>query len=493
MYTQIIEALPGIVPELILLGAVCLMFLAGPFTTGSGLRHRWGALSLLALAVTGYWSLNSTIVGQGSGPFQSDGLVWFIRLLLVGIGAILVLILWNQIDDEHSAECHACLLAILAGASFTALANDLVVLFLGLELVSIPTYVLLYLPRRDGPSREATLKYFLLSIFSSAFVLYGMALLYGAAGTTDLSLVRSLLMLSPANDTTRAVVLIGTTLVIAGLGFRITAVPFHFYAPDVFQGIPAATAAMLSFIPKVVGFVALVRLVMPALMDAHNGRSSIDSAAVFAAPLIGGLAVMTMFVGNLMALRQSNLHRLMAYSSIAHAGYMMVGLALGETSTQSGKRALLFYLAIYGVMTIGFFAAISAFGKGKGLRTRDDLNGLSRRHPAGAFVLSLFLFSLIGLPPTGGFLGKFNLFLAAWTHSPFGRLLAGVMALNAAIGAWYYLRLISVMYLQSGEENETETPQLPTWIAACLCAVGTITLFIHPGLLWSLVERATGG
>ena len=490
MYQNLIQAAVLIIPEIILLGTVCLMFLAGPFMTGPGLRHRWGALSLISLGMAGYWSWHSPITTGVTGPFQADNLVWCVRVLVYALGAALVLILWNQTDDQHSAECQACLLSILAGACFTALANDLIGLFLGLELVSIPTYILLYLPRRDAGSREATLKYFLLSIFSSAFVLYGLTLIYGAAGTTDLRLVRDLITSPLAVGGVRSLVMIGIALLIAGLGFRITAVPFHFYAPDVFQGVPSAPAAMLSFIPKVVGFVALLRIVEP--VAAPFAATAIVSPALNSAALFGGLAVMTMFVGNLMALRQNNLHRLMAYSSVAHAGYMLVGMALGETSSAlSGRQSLLFYLVAYGFMTVGFFAALTAWGTEKGLKTTDDLAGLSRRNPLGAFILTLFLFSLIGLPPTGGFLGKFNLFLAAWTHdsvNPFGKRLAIIMALNAAIGAWYYLRLVAAMYLNSGDEQATESPQLPSGIAACLCAVGTVALFVRPQLVWSLLE-----
>src|SRR5262245_41375680 len=252
---QIQHAAALVVPEAILLGTMCVMFLAGPFlvsdagTAAPGVRHRWGALSLGALAAAWFaWrqlAPQSDIVGR----FRADELVWYVRGLTLVVGATLVLLIWNQIDDGHAAEAHACLLAILSGVNLTAAANDLVTLFLALELVSIPTYVLLYLPRRDTAMREATLKYFLLSVFSSALLLYGMAWLFGVAGTTSLAgIAQQALAAKVSLDD--GPVQMAVALMVAGLAFRITAVPFHFYAPDVFQGVTSSAAAMLSVVPK---------------------------------------------------------------------------------------------------------------------------------------------------------------------------------------------------------------------------------------------------
>jgi NADH-quinone oxidoreductase subunit N len=254
-----------VVPEIILLATLCVMFLAGPFfvteggVAASGLRHRWGALSLAALAGAIFAWHNSTPAPGVGGPFRADDFVWFVRGLTLVVGVILTLVLWNQIDDGHAAEAHACLLAILTGINVTAAANDLVTLFLGLELVSIPTYLLLYLPRRDTAMREATLKYFLLSVFSSALLLYGMSWLFGAAGTTNLAGIANLAAMEQVS-LRDAPVQFAMALIVAGLAFRITAVPFHFYAPDVFQGVTSSAAALLSVLPKIVGFAALLRL-----------------------------------------------------------------------------------------------------------------------------------------------------------------------------------------------------------------------------------------
>lgn len=487
-----------IVPEIVLLATVCVMFLVGPFLVSesgqadAGVRHRWGGLALVSLAVAWMIWFRSEPLATNSGPFSADALVWFTRGLTLTVGALLVLVLWNQVDDAHAAEGHACLLAIIAGTNLVAAANDLVALFLALELVSFPTYVILYMLRRDQRTREATVKYFLLSVFSSAVVLYGMSWLFGATGTTNLSGIAE--SLSATADEGSLMQQLALALLIAGLSFRVTAVPFHFYAPDVFQGVPASNAAMLSFVPKVVGFVALLRLIPLCGATIQSSLWLPDDAARY---LLAALAVATMFVGNLMALRQKNLFRLMAYSSVAHAGYMLVGLAVGNVGAVGGTSAVLFYLTTYGFMTIGVFALLRGAGGQDGRLEMDaDLRGLSRTRPSTALLLAVCLLSLTGLPPTAGFLGKLNLFLAAWTESTWiGQWLAALLALNAAIAAWYYLRLIALMYLEPADEPAAANARGPietaSWLSGLVCTVATVALFAMPQWLWDAVLRAT--
>jgi NADH-quinone oxidoreductase subunit N len=482
-----------IVPEIILLAATCLLLLAGPLVVGDagqatpGLRHRWGFFSLLAIGLAwAAWFGGSAESSQGA-LFGTDALLWYARGLSLSAGIVLALILWNQIDDGHAAEAHACLLAILAGTNLVAAATDLVSLFLALELVSIPTYVILYLSRRDRVGREATVKYFLLSVFSSALVLYGMSWLYGVAGSTNLAAIEGAVRAnSPASGS--RLLQIAFALLLSGLSFRIAAVPFHFYAPDVFQGTTAANASLLSFVPKVVGFVALMRLVpLSGAGQSVSGWMPDESAQ----SLLAVLAIATMFVGNLMALRQKHLYRLMAYSSVAHAGYMLIGLAVGDAGRPGGTDALLFYLAVYGLMTIGVFALLSATTiAGRPLQLDDDLRGLAQSRFSVAILLAICLFSLTGLPPTAGFLGKLNLFLAAWSEAGrLGRSLAIVMALNAAIAAWYYLRLVALMFLEpaAAPEQESRSIAWTAWLSGVLCAVATIWFFISPQWLWDSV------
>ena len=377
---SVLDAWGHVFPELALVAAACVQFLLAPFLSGTpgplaaGMRHRYAALSLLALGFAiWFWfgSASAALPGSAamaipssllSGPFRLDGLTWFVRGFTLISGVVLVLLCWNQFAEDESGECHACLLLILAGVNLVAAANDLVVLFLALELVSIPTYVLLYLLRRDLAGHEAVLKYFLLSVFSSALLMYGFSLLYGATGTTNLESVRVGLG-SPSAAALPLLTAVALVAVIAGVGFRVTAVPFHFYAPDVFQGTHAVGAALLSIVPKLAGFTVLLRL-LGVLPLAAAVAPQVAALPDVLAPILWWLAVLTMCVGNVLALLQKNVQRLLAYSSIAHGGYMLVGLALGpgSGSVAHGIPALLFYLVVYGFMTVGAFSILIAVG-----------------------------------------------------------------------------------------------------------------------------------
>jgi NADH-quinone oxidoreductase subunit N len=482
-----------IVPEIILLATMCALFLGGPLLVGHtgeaapGLRHRWGFLSLVGLAIAFVAWLDSSPELATASLFRVDEMVWYTRGLVLSGGFLLLLVLWNQVDDAHAAEAHACFMAILAGTNLVAAANDLVSLFLALELVSIPTYVLLYLSHRDRIGSEATVKYFLLSIFSSALVLYGMGWVYGIAGSTNFDAISQYIGANGAGLAGRMMP-IAIGLLVAGLSFRIAAVPFHFYAPDVFQGTTAAIAALLSFVPKVVGFVAILRLLpVTGATESITGWLPTPTAQ----RLFALLAVLTMFTGNLMALRQKSLYRLMAYSSIAHAGYMLVGVAVGDVEPAGGTDAVLFYLAVYGLMTIGVFALLAAIRRtDRVVQFDDDLRGLALSHFSVALLLAICLFSLTGLPPTAGFLGKLSLFVAAWSEgSRLGQSLAAIMALNAAISAWYYLRLIALMFLDPVSQAEDDSRRVVwiSWLAGAVCTAATVAIFISPQWLWNSV------
>jgi NADH-quinone oxidoreductase subunit N len=533
------SAILTVVPEALLLATVCLMLLLGPFLVDeeghadSGVGLRWTILSLITLAIGGWIFVQmGGRQAMPGGYFETDGLTYFVRALTFFLGPVLVIILTRQIDDGSSAEAHACLLALLAGVNFVAMATDLVGLFLALELVSIPTYIYLYLPRRDAQMQEAALKYFLLSVFSSAFVLFGMSWLFGATGTTRLDEISAQVSATVAaiaqpeaavadvgdddadavdaatTSTVPAVLhpkmtLAGLAILIAGLCFRLAAVPFHFYAPDVFQGSNAASASMLSLVPKVAGFAALVRVLpdgsqwlVGSLSDGASETWSAGLHRLADAPvqnLFAVIAILTMTLGNLMALRQHNLFRLLAYSSIAHSGYMLVGFAIGQGgATIGGVTALWFYLATYGLVTLGLFALLASASAERPLTTDADLAGLSQTHPAIAVLLAVSLFSLTGLPPTAGFWGKLNLFQASWaSSSPWGMWMAGAIAVNAAIAAWYYLRLIAAMY------REPATPQPATRLAwapaaaGAVCALATLLLFLAPQQLMDLAAKVS--
>jgi NADH-quinone oxidoreductase subunit N len=508
VFQHLTSAISQVLPEVVLLAAACVNLAVGPFLIGDdgsapkGIQHRWGVWSLIALAIAGWlqWIPAPVIESTHLAPFVSDSLVNFVRLVTFVTGIVLVLIHWNQTSGHDSAESHACLLFILAGANLVALANDLVILFLALELVSIPTYLFLYVARRDRSGQEATLKYFLLSVFSSALVLYGLSFLYGVSGTTNLTALHDVLKNRQLNAMP-AMMLVSLVAIIGGLAFRITAVPFHFYAPDVFQGTANSAAALLSFVPKIAGFIALVRILgQPRITVAEHW-----SLAEKSGEMLFLLAIATMFVGNLLALLQKNVRRLLAYSSIAHAGYMLVGLSVAVSTPQinddatsassiGGLPALLFYLGVYGVTTLGVFALLASLSRPeRPLETSDDLAGLSKTNPAGAFLAAVLLFGLTGLPPTAGFLGKLTLFLSAWNHgTDLGRRLAVCLAINAAIAAWYYLRLIGVMYLQPSRDDTKRSAGVPAFVGVSLCAVASIALFFAPDWLWQALQRVGG-
>jgi NADH-quinone oxidoreductase subunit N len=521
--TALTDYFPFVVPEIVLGVFACVLYLGGTWRAG---RHLWAVLALVGLAGAGvalgffpvrhYAGEASARASLYAGPLVFDRLALFLRVLSLAGGAVLVLFSWDEVPDDQAADFHACLLIIVAGLCFTGMANELVTLFLALELVSIPTYILLYLPRMDRVAQEAAMKYFLLSVFSSALTLFGFSYLYGLAGTTNLPGLSEALAGARAGGTLPGVALAALVMVVAGLGFRITAVPFHFYAPDVYQGTTTSAAALLAFVPKVAGFTALVRVLGFVLPVFVAGTGLAESRPFLEQPLgdqvpvlLWIIAAVTMSLGNLLALLQDNLKRLLAYSSVAHAGYMLIGLAVAPKlagSTQApvgGVEAVLFYLVTYAAMTIGAFAVLSILSTPeRPAETVDDLAGLSRSHPALALVMVLFLFSLIGIPLTGGFVGKLLLFLDA-LNVPYApedarqaeqyRLfvtLAVIGVVNAAIGAWYYLRIAAVMYLREPLHPLPRLRRLPVRAAILVCAVITLGVGVYPAPLLSAVQAA---
>jgi NADH-quinone oxidoreductase subunit N len=504
-----------VLPEIVLIAVACLQFLIGPFCLTEGrpvdrrLGRLWAVVSLAALVVA-ILVWRQSHAGYTPRLIHNDALALFGRGVALLAGIVLILINWDEIDDAMSAEFHGMLLLIVAGVSLTAAADDLIVLFLALELISIPTYVFLYLPRRSltalgrngskpplppaprplSTVPEATTKYFLLSIVSSAITLYGFSFLYGAVGSTNLRTIQSALGNFPASQSP-SILLIAAACIVAGLSFRVTAVPFHFYAPDVFQGSHAGAAAMLAFIPKAAGFLALYRIVHFDIVHVHT---SAESLRIWCESVFWLMAVASMIIGNVLALLQRDLKRLLAYSSVANAGYMLVGLAAGhDPSTVGGVAALLFYLVAYGATITGVFGMLVLLRRGdRPVSTIDDLAGLSQTHPAAAAVLMILLFSLTGLPPTGGFIGKLNLLMAAWSQKTISaEILAIVLAINAAVAAAYYLRIVAAMYLRPAPATIVvdTSRQLPAYLGVGLCVAVSVGLFFFPGPLWDVVSQ----
>jgi NADH-quinone oxidoreductase subunit N len=482
-----------LLPEILLLAVAIGMMTAGAFVRLP--RRFWwitavGTVAAAAVVLLRHWDI--VTIDVYSAVALNDSLSLYARLALLITGLVLLALAHDQVDDARAAEFFGTLLIILAGAMLVSSANELIFLFVGLELVSIPTYLLLYLPRRNIMTQEAATKYFYLSIFSSALSLYGLAFLYGLAGVSNLKALGYLVRFVPG-ILQEQFGLIAVVFVMAGLGFRVAAVPFHFYAPDVYQGSPTVVAALLAWVPKAVGFVAMLRVLTSVLA----GDNPVAHKAVLLAWII---AAITMTLGNAVALLQEDLKRLLAYSSIAHAGYLMIGVTAAFRNDPAsavsflGSEGVLFYLVAYALMTLGAFGLIIALSTPeRPIETVDDLSGLSLTHPMPALAMALCLFSLAGVPPLAGFWGKFYIFASALTvgsdeETRMFRLLAVVGVLNAAVGAYYYLRIVVVMYLRPASDRPVEARiAWPTAVAVSTCA-GLSLLF---GLYAQPIARAT--
>jgi NADH-quinone oxidoreductase subunit N len=484
-------------PEAVLLVVACVVFLGG---TAKASRQIWGVVSLVGLGLAAILAWNAGVPEHfqpGQSPLLADHLAEFVRWLSFLGGAAFVLLCWDDLYDEQAADFFACFLILVAGVSLSGAANELITLFLSLELISIPTYVLLYLPKVNHQAQEAAIKYFLLSVFSSALLLFGFSYLYGVAGTTNLT---ELFQTQGDGRSIPGLFTVAVVMIVAGLGFRITAVPFHFYAPDVIQGAPTSMGAVLAFVPKIAGFAALMRLF--GLVQPVGLTNLVSDSQV--SLLLWVLAVITMTVGNVLGLLQFNLKRILAYSSVAHAGYMLIGLAAAtelhnedNTGKMFGTDAMLFYLVAYGAMTVGAFAVLQYVSTpARTIETVDDAAGLGSSHPMLALALALFLFSLIGIPLTAGFTGKLQLFVSALEvqrapHTqPLFVILAVVAALNAAIGAYYYLRIVAAMFLREPLKPQQIPVRVPTLATIAICAVVTVIFGVYPLPLANLTRAA---
>lgn len=509
-------------PEVLLIAAATTIFIGGAFKRS---RSWWTIVSLVAYVAAGIalwaggapWSYDP----QVSGPVTVDSLSMLLRWTSLIAGFTLTLTVSHLTDRDLASEFLGSLMLAVAGAMLTSVANELVLLFMGLELISIPSYVLLFLGRRDQSSSEATMKYFFLSIFSSAMLLYGFSFLYGIGGTTLIAgseqtpglreqITQVLTSARSEAAAEGAASAVSTTaqalaslsplaliLVVVGLGFKLAAAPFQFYAPDVYQGTTNANAGVLAVLPKIAGVAGLVRLIVVAM----------PAAAEFAWQLTLVLAVLTMTIGNICALWQRNVRRLLAYSSIAHSGYILVGLAvatgvsaIGSTQVAGGVAGMLFYIVVYALATIGTFAALAHLGsERKDVNTVDELAGLAKSHPAMAAAIAVFMFSLAGIPPLLGFWGKFAIFgsaieMAAGDVPPSmsywfaGLAILGVI--NAAIGAAYYLRIIAVMFFQPSTSAPAATGGKGAWVAAVICGVLVVGVGLLPGRTLGIAARA---
>jgi NADH-quinone oxidoreductase subunit N len=357
-----------------------------------------------------------------------------------------------------------------------AVAGDLIIVFLGLELLSIPLYVLAGFARPRPESEESAIKYFILGAFSSSFEVYGIALIFGAAGTTRLL---GIVSATGAGETQPLLLILGAAMILVSLGFKVAAVPFHMWTPDVYQGAPSSVTAFMSVGAKAGGFAALLRVFLLAF----------PALAVTWAPAAVWMAGLTMIWGNVAAIGQKNIKRMLAYSSIAHAGYLLMSLpaGLGAGMAPGAVSAAVFYLFAYAFTNLGAWGVVVALEKveSRGLEI-EDYAGLGRRRPALALAMTLFMLSLTGLPPTIGFVGKFFLFRVAILNGLIGLAIVGVV--TSLISAYYYLRVVVVMYMREGEpETRSEV-----WLSATVGLMAALTLLVGllPGPLLELAARA---
>jgi NADH-quinone oxidoreductase subunit N len=408
-----------------------------------------------------------------------DGFATFFRVLVMGVGILIVLPSYPFLarQDGETGAFHALLLFSISGQCLMASASDLIIIFIGLEISSISSYVLAGFFRDDKRSNEAALKYFLLGSFATAFFLYGVALIYGATGTINLDAVRR--SIGPLRADPPVMIVAAAALMFVGLGFKVSASPFQMWAPDVYQGAPTPVSAFLSAGPKAAGFAIFLRIFLTAFgpIGAHWE------------PLVWGASLLSMTVGNFAALTQTNFKRMLAYSSIAHAGYVLVALA---ARSQVGAAAAMFYLVAYACMNIGAFAVVSHLsGRGEKYTDIEDFKGLAQKQPLTAAMLTIFLLSLIGVPLTGGFFGKFYIFRAALESHLVWLTVLGL--LNSAVAAYYYLRILVMMYMhEPGPAAEAVEPLSPAMGAALILpALGTLVLGIFPGWVLDFAGKSS--
>jgi NADH-quinone oxidoreductase subunit N len=464
-----------ILPELVLSAFGIVVMLLDPLVDEEKSQK---TLGLIALAGTLAGLLATWYMAQSPGLAFSnmvrvDGFSVFFHVLVIAIAAVVILISYEYmaVQKIRAGEYYGLILFGVVGMALMTSAIELVLIFIALEISSISTYILAGFRRQEASSSESSLKYFLLGSFATAFFLYGVALMFGATGSTNIDIIGQKLQSAPAE----LLVYLAVALMFVGLGFKVAAAPFHIWTPDVYEGAPAPIVGFMSTAPKAAAFAVLLRIVF-----------AINAPGRFW--LVWVSAAFSMTLGNVGALVQNNVKRLLAYSSIAHAGYLLVAFAmLTPQDSASGISAVMFYTAAYAAMNIGAFAVVSHFANaGERYVTLEDYEGLGRSSPLQAAALTIFLLSLIGIPMTGGFLAKFYVFSAAIKANLIGLTLIGVI--NSAIGAYYYLRIIVVMYMREARKEVPVTP-VPFALGVALAVSIFVTLYL--GLLPNRVLQYT--
>ncbi len=478
-----------ILPELLVVGMACLILVLDPITpdTKKDLLA-WMSLGIVVVCSVVTMSGFGERVMAFSDLVVVDSYAVFWKMLLYLVSGLTILLSMGYLKEEkiQLAEYYAFVLLALTGMMVMVSGADLLTIYLGIELMSITLYIMAGFKRFEARSIESSAKYFVLGAFSSGILLYGISILFGVTGSTRLVEIAAVVNGRGIDD---PLVFIALMLLIVGFGFKVAAVPFHMWTPDVYEGAPTSVTVFMAVASKAASFAAFLRV----LLEAFGGIKPNWNLLILAICLI------TVALGNLVAIVQTNVKRMLAYSSIAHAGYALIGVVVAGWGTEAavsaqGISSLMLYLAIYSFMTLGAFAMVAILRKG-GLEGEEieDFTGLAKRHKGGAFLMLIFMVSLAGIPPTAGFIGKFYLFMAAVNAGLAWLAIVGLVF--AAISAFYYLRIVMVMYMRepsSEQEWHTRLVLSPQISVVLACAVaGVVLLGIFPGPLVSVADLST--
>ena len=465
----------NILPELVLTAGSLVVLIADvllPRRSGGWLA--WITLIVIGATLASLVPFRETRVEVANGLIAVDQFALFFKIVFLGAAALTVLmsVRYLEIEGASPGEYYFLILCATLGMMIMAGGIDLITIFIGLETMAVSFYILAGFIKPNQRSNEAAVKYFLLGAFSLGILLYGMSLMYGLSGTTNLRVMA----MTFAGQESDPRLILAVMLVAAGVGFKIAAVPFHMWAPDVYEGAPTPITAFLSVGSTAASFAMLLRIFLEGLPSMKPEWRV----------LFEGLAIVTMTVGNLAALTQSNLKRMLAYSSIAHAGYVLIGVVAG---TPRGVAAMLIYVLVYAFMQLGAFTVIVLMRRqdvvGDELK---DFSGLHVRHPFAAFAMLMFMLSLGGIPPTAGFMGKFWLFGAAIDAGYVWLAVIGV--LNSAISLYYYIRIVVFMYVKKETAGSEPTMSPALGIALAVAVIATIALGVYPRLLFELAEAS---
>jgi len=466
----------AVVPLLVVVGAALVVFLLEAFLKKEN-KNYLAYFSLLALIGCGIlgaraWNANLSYF-DGMLRLDNAALFLFFLFLIAVAFVILIGLKYISMQDANHGEFYGLLLLALSGLMIMVSSANLIVIFLGLEVLSVSSYALAGLKRKDDKSSESAVKYFLMGSFASAFLVFGLAILFGTAKALDIS---GLIVFFKTGSDGQILGLIGLGFVLIGFAFKIAIVPFHMWAPDVYEGAPTPVTAFFSIGPKAAGFAVLIRLLAP------YWNAGFRSGKLFG--FLWALAALTLLIGSLMALPQKNIKRMFAYSSIANAGYMLIAVLAGDGA------GLLFFLTAYMFMSIGAFGSLIALtGKGREYNDLEDFAGVGFRYPWIGALFAVFLLSLAGFPPTAGFLAKFYVFVAAVKQGLTPLVLIAVLA--SFISVYYYLRIVVYMYMREPEREvsiEMENPAL--YLVLFLCLYGVLQLGLFPGNVLYLIKQA---